>query len=128
VQCDQTVILDTFYSAQGYPEPLRRIRYYDVERDKRLIFLTNDFILPATTIAALQVALASRTVFQMDKATSPNKVLLWNKRECRKTTNMDCRINLFAGGNPQKGASHYFAAIHNFADSKPYSIRENAYH
>jgi len=53
VQCDQTVTLDTFYSVQGYPEPLRRIRYYDSERDKRLIFLTNDFILPATTIAAL---------------------------------------------------------------------------
>lgn len=53
VQCDQTVTLDTFYSAQGYPEPLRRIRYYDAERDKRLIFLTNDFILPATTIASL---------------------------------------------------------------------------
>ncbi len=53
VQCDQTVVLETFYSAQGYPEPLRRIRYYDAERDKRLVFLTNDFTLPATTIAAL---------------------------------------------------------------------------
>ena len=53
VQCDQTVVLKTYYSAQGYPEPLRRIRYYDAERDKRLVFLTNDFGLPATTIAAL---------------------------------------------------------------------------
>jgi hypothetical protein len=53
VQCDQTVVLQTYYSAQGYPEPLRRIRYYDVQRDKRLVFLTNDFSLPATTIAAL---------------------------------------------------------------------------
>jgi hypothetical protein len=53
VQCDQTVVLETYYSAQGYPEPLRRIRYYDAARDKRLTFLTNDFILPATTIAAL---------------------------------------------------------------------------
>ena len=53
VQCDQTVTLDTFYSAQGFPEPLRRIRYYDSELNKRLVFLTNDFILPATTIAAL---------------------------------------------------------------------------
>lgn len=53
VQCDQTVVLETYYSAQGYPEPLRRIRYYDAERDKRLVFLTNDFTLPATTIAAL---------------------------------------------------------------------------
>jgi hypothetical protein len=53
VQCDQTVVLETYYSAQGYPEPLRRIRYYDAERNKRLVFLTNDFTLPATTIAAL---------------------------------------------------------------------------
>src|SRR5207244_13078252 len=53
VQCDQTVILETFYSYQAYPEPLRRIRYYDQSLDKRLVFLTNDFDLPATTIAAL---------------------------------------------------------------------------
>lgn len=53
VQCDQTVLLETFYSLQGYPEPLRRIRYYDQELDKRLVFLTNDFVLPATTITAL---------------------------------------------------------------------------
>ena len=53
VRCDQTVILETYYSSQSYPEPLRRIRYYDAERDKRLTFLTNDFSSPATTIAAL---------------------------------------------------------------------------
>jgi hypothetical protein len=53
VQCDQTVILQTFYSSQGYPEPLRRIRYHDPSLGKRLVFLTNDFDLPATTIAAL---------------------------------------------------------------------------
>jgi hypothetical protein len=53
VQCDQTVVLETFYSFHGYPEPLRRIRYYDENLDKRLVFLTNDFGLPATTIAAL---------------------------------------------------------------------------
>ncbi len=53
VQCDQTVVLKTFYSFQGYPEPLRRIRYYDENLGKRLVFLTNNFELPATTIAAL---------------------------------------------------------------------------
>jgi hypothetical protein len=53
VQCDQTVVLETYYSSQGYPEPLRRIRYYDENLGKRLVFLTNDFQLPATTIAAL---------------------------------------------------------------------------
>ncbi len=53
VQCDQTVVLKTFYSFQGYPEPLRRIRYYDENLGKRLVFLTNNFELPATTITAL---------------------------------------------------------------------------
>jgi hypothetical protein len=53
VQCDQTVVLETFYSFRGYPEPLRRIRYYDEARGKRLVFLTNDFDLPAETIARL---------------------------------------------------------------------------
>ena len=53
VQCDQTVVLETYYSHQGYPQPLRRIRYYDDNLGKRLVFLTNDFDLPALTIAAL---------------------------------------------------------------------------
>jgi len=53
VQCDQTVVLETYYSFQGYPEPLRRIRYYDESLGKRLVFLTNDFNLPAVTVASL---------------------------------------------------------------------------
>ena len=53
VQCDQTVVLETYYSSQGYPQPLRRIRYYDENLDKRFVFLTNDFDLPAFTIAQL---------------------------------------------------------------------------
>jgi hypothetical protein len=53
VQCDQTIILKTFYSLQGYPQPLRRIRYFDENLGKRFVFLTNDFDLPAVTIAAL---------------------------------------------------------------------------
>jgi len=39
-----------------YPEKLRRVRYYDVELDKRLVFLTNDFDLPALTVARLYKA------------------------------------------------------------------------
>ena len=53
VQCDQTIILTTHYPAKKYPEVLRRIRFYDKERQKRFVFLTNNFDLPALTIAKL---------------------------------------------------------------------------
>jgi hypothetical protein len=51
--CDQVVELTVFYSHQGYPERLRRIRFKDPETAKTLVFLTNNFALPALTIGAL---------------------------------------------------------------------------
>jgi hypothetical protein len=53
VQSDQTIVLEGFYSHKAYPDKLRRIRYFDTAQNKRLIFLTNNFILPALTIAEL---------------------------------------------------------------------------
>jgi hypothetical protein len=53
VQCDQIIILEGFYARKDYPEKLRRIRYFDVTQNKRLVFLTNNFMLPALTIAQL---------------------------------------------------------------------------
>ena len=51
--CDQTIALDGHYTSQHYPKHLRRIRFRDAETGKRLVFLTNQFGLPATTICAL---------------------------------------------------------------------------
>jgi hypothetical protein len=51
--CDQVVELTVFYSHQGYPDRLRRIRFKDPETAKTLVFLTNHFALPALTIGAL---------------------------------------------------------------------------
>ena len=53
VLSDQIITLRGFYSRQGYPEKLRRVRFLDAERNKRLVFLTNNFALPAQTIAQL---------------------------------------------------------------------------
>jgi hypothetical protein len=53
VQSDQTIVLEGFYSRKAYPDKLRRIRYFDTDQNKRLIFLTNNFLLPALTIAEL---------------------------------------------------------------------------
>jgi transposase len=51
--CDQSVVLTGFYSHQGFEAPLRRIRIKDPETAKTLIFLTNNFVLPALTITEL---------------------------------------------------------------------------
>jgi Domain of unknown function (DUF4372)/Transposase DDE domain len=53
VRSDQTVILTTFESASVYPDALRRVSYFDAETNKRLKFLTNNFTLPALTIAQI---------------------------------------------------------------------------
>ncbi len=53
VRSDQTVILTSFESASAYPDALRRVSYFDVETNKRLKFLTNNFVLPALTIAQI---------------------------------------------------------------------------
>lgn len=51
--CDQSVMLTGFYQAKDYPDKLRRVKYHDAETDKTLVFLTNNFTLPAATIADL---------------------------------------------------------------------------
>jgi Domain of unknown function (DUF4372)/Transposase DDE domain len=53
VICDQIVTLVNPVPRKGYPEKLRRIRYYDAETKQRLVFLTNNFSLPPLTIAQL---------------------------------------------------------------------------
>lgn len=53
ILCDQTIALDGFYTRQDYPDHLRRIRFKDPEIGKTLVFLTNNFTLPAATICAL---------------------------------------------------------------------------
>jgi hypothetical protein len=53
LRCDQTIILKHFYSIKDYPDKLRRIKYYDKETDTTYIYLTNNFDIPAQTIADL---------------------------------------------------------------------------
>jgi hypothetical protein len=56
LRCDQTIITTGVYTAKDYPIPLRRIRYYDADTGKNLIFITNNFDLPALVIAMLYKA------------------------------------------------------------------------
>jgi len=51
--CDQSVQLTGVRQAKCYPEKLRRVKYYDATTEKTIVFLTNNFVLPALTIAEL---------------------------------------------------------------------------
>jgi len=51
--CDQTVVLTGFYAKKDFETPLRRIRFKDPKTEKTLIFITNNFALPAFTITEL---------------------------------------------------------------------------
>jgi hypothetical protein len=53
LRCDQTIVLTAPKASQDYPQHLRRIKFYDAEHDRHLVFLTNNFDLPAITIAQL---------------------------------------------------------------------------
>jgi hypothetical protein len=53
LRCDQTIQLTGSKSRRGYTDQLRRVKFYDAEHDKRLVFLTNHFDLPALSIAEL---------------------------------------------------------------------------
>jgi Domain of unknown function (DUF4372)/Transposase DDE domain len=53
VRCDQTIVLTGVRTAHRYPAPLRRVHYFDAEKDLRLTFLTNNFLLPAWVVAQL---------------------------------------------------------------------------
>jgi hypothetical protein len=53
LRSDHTVILTEINSAKAYPDPLRRVTYFDAETNRRLKFLTNNFLLPALTIAQI---------------------------------------------------------------------------
>ena len=53
IRCDQTIMLAGVYSKNDYPQPLRRVKFYDHKTNKTFNFLTNNFTVPAQTIADL---------------------------------------------------------------------------
>src|SRR5665811_102289 len=53
LRSDQTIVLVGPKTSRLYPDPLRRVVFYDAENDRRFVFLTNNFTLPALTIARI---------------------------------------------------------------------------
>lgn len=77
-------------SRENYPDRIRRIKYYDAEKDIRLLFLTNDFELEALEIASIYKSRWQIEVFfQVNQAKPPDKDALGTFTERRKDTMMD---------------------------------------
>ena len=53
LRCDQTIVLTGADSTSRYPQPLRRVKYWDESTGKTFNFLTNSFAIPALTVAEL---------------------------------------------------------------------------
>ena len=124
--CDQVVRPSGVNSATDYPDKLRRIRYRDAERDKTLVFLTNNFVLPALTIAELPCPLAHRVVLQMDQAAPPDQVLLRHLGERCEDPDLDRGVGPCPGRHHPQAAEAGAEPLHNSTDPEPYGVRENA--
>ena len=124
--CDQSVVLTGFYSHQGFEAPLRRIRFKDPETAKTLVFLTNNFVLPALTIAELyrcrwQVELFFKWIKQHLRI----KAFFGTSRERGQVTNLDCRLRLRAGRHRQEATASTGQSLRNPTDPQPDHVREN---
>src|SRR5579863_34100 len=125
VRSDHTVILTAIGSAKVYPDPLRRISYLDVETRKRFKFLTNNFTLPALTVALIYKA--RWQVELLDQAAPPDQILLWHQRERRKDPNLDCRVDLRAGRHRPKAVGAGAQPLPDSTGPQRNAFRENAH-
>jgi Domain of unknown function (DUF4372)/Transposase DDE domain len=92
LRCDQTIVLAGPKSSQLYPGELRRVAFYDAEHERRFVFLTNNFDLPALVVAQLY-----RSRWQIEL------FFKWIKQHLR--------IKTFYGNNPNAVKTQVWTAI-----------------
>ena len=92
--CDQTIALNGYYSQRHYPDHLRRIRFKDAETAKALVFLTNQFVLPASTVCTLYKARWQVELFFKWIKQHLRIKRFYGTSENRKIPDLDCRLGL----------------------------------
>ena len=128
LRSDQTVILTAIESAKAYPDSLRRVSYFDAATNKRLKFLTNNFALPALTIAEIyRSRWQGGAVLQVDQAALADQEVLRHQRERREDPDLDRRLGVRAGGDRAQEVGSGGESLPNPTDSQRYAFRENAH-
>jgi len=113
-------------TAQRYPDPLRRIHYFDAEKDSRLTFLTNNFLLPALRIAQLYRARWKvELFFRWIKQHLRIKAFYGTSENAVKTQAWGGLIGLRACGDCQKATGARSKPVQNSADSKRDRFQKN---
>ena len=123
VKYDQIGVLSGFYSSEKYPSQLRLIKYYDVETQYTLNFLTNDFDLPALTIAELyrsrwQVELFFKWIKQYLRV----KSFFGTPEKCSEDSGLDCYYGPCACGDHKKALGTGPEPLHNSTDFKRHFV------
>lgn len=126
LRSDQTIVLKGPKTSEGYPIPLRRISYFDADTNKRLVFLTNNFMLPALTIPQLyKCRWRVELFFQMDKAVPSNQGVFRHVGERGKDSDMDCNQCLRACCHHQEGVEARPEFGRNPANSQHFTFRKS---
>src|SRR5260370_30336136 len=102
LRCDQTTLLAGVRTALRYPDPLRRIRYFDAEKDLRLTFLTDNFLLPGLTIAQLDRALARGSILSLAQTAPPHQGFLRHLRKRREDAGLGGPVGVWTAGPSRK--------------------------
>ena len=126
VRCDQTIVLTGAKTRKRYPQPLRRVGYYDAQSDRRFNFLTNHFAVPATTVAELyrhrwQVELFFKWIKQHLRI----KSFFGASEKCGENPTLERSLSVCAGGHREKAAQHLRRPLHNSADTEPHPVQKN---
>jgi hypothetical protein len=123
LRCHQTVVLTGLEAQHDYPAPLRRIGYRDPQTGKSLVFLTNNFTVPALTIAQLyrgrwQIELFFKWIKQHLRI----KALLRHVAQRGAHPNLDRHRRLFARRHSQETPASGFEPLHNVTDFEPHAF------
>jgi hypothetical protein len=123
LRCDQTIVLSGFYASKDYPEKMRRIKFYDADSKKNLVFLTNNFKLPALTISQLfKCRWNVEIFFRWVKQNLRIKSFYGTSPECCKDSNLDSHCHLCVGSYCQKAPQNRTKSLHFFANSQRYCL------
>ena len=127
LRSDQIIRLTGVQTAQNYPAPLRRIRYFHAETAHRLTFLTNHFSMPALTIARLYKSRwRAELFFKWIKQHLRIKAFYGTSENAVKTQILDRRLGVRAGCHSQKGAPAGPKPLQNSTNLERVAIRETA--